>query len=609
MTAVVRSVQFSHINGGIGPATRGAMVPGDLLLAFQSADSGSNGVLFLGGGWTPLASFPGGTWPGSSNITWAGTKIWSRVAVTGEATSYTAQHGPVADGMVTIVAVAAARTDNIIIQFGVNGLAVAPTATPATPTGLQLRYAAGVPNPPGGPVTWRLPANYTPLAEEQGDDTWTTIALMSAPIVSTSPVGSAGFAPDPLIAAVHGITVLIASTETPVPEPPVYPPFTPGKGSSQFRYLFRNLLTRAYLGDLDLEDVTFDARIGQPGALQATIPVPSRKVADQIAEIIPRDESRLDIGPGVISCEIYRSGDCWGEYWITGAQPRRSRGDTPVIHMRGSTLDAYLLHVELQTLRGYASQDQIVIARDLLNHMMGQPYANIGLTLESGTSGVLRDRLYDADQSTYGQLLQDLGEVENGFEWAIRMRVVDGVLQRRWEWGYPTLGQQDPPLHVFVDSPGGGDILDWAEDIDALRGATRWRARGGTSGSDASTAGSPLISSVHEATAHLAAGWPRIDRTINRSSVTVQQTLEDWAAYWAVTAPGALRVDSLTVALPAEPSFTPNSLGDTARIYLDNEWHTGGWRTRRIIGMRVKPPSKDDGLEEAQLILEGREAT
>lgn len=607
MTAVVRNAKVTHIDGGgIGLAVRGDAKVGDLLVAFASADSGGLGIVTLAGGWSPLATFAGGPWAGGSNGLWAGTKVWAREVASGEPTSYTVTFGPVADGMVTIAVIAGGRADNIVITTGFNGSSSAPAATPATASGVQLRYAAGVPNPPGASVSWEPSSGFTELIDGQGD-AWTAVTLASAAVSSTAALPAAYLGPSPVLTAVHAITVIISSTETPTPEPPSYPPFTPGKGSSRYRFVFRRLLDRTYLGDLDLTAVTFDARIGQPGSFQATIPIPSRTVGEQVADIIPRDETDLSIGPGVISCEVYREGTCWGEYWITGAQPRRQRGDTPVIALRGSTLEAYLLHVELQELVGFAATDQIAIARGLLNHMMSQDHANIGLVLQAGSSGVLRDRIYEADESTYGQRLQELGEVDDGFEWAIRMRLVAGALQRSWEWGYPTLGQQTPVLHTFVDSPGGGDILDWSEDIDALRGATRWRARGGTASTDASSSGSPLISSVYEATAHLGAGWPRLDKTINKSSVTVQATLEEWAAYWAATAPGALRVDSLTVALPAAPTFTPNSLGDAARIYLNNEWHTGGWRTRRIIGMQVTPPSKDDGLEEAQLILEGRD--
>jgi hypothetical protein len=175
-------------------------------------------------------------------------------------------------------------------------------------------------------------------------------------------------------------------------------------------------------------------------------------------------------------------------------------------------------------------------------------------------------------------------------------------------YGYPTLGSADV-AHVFVDSPGGGDILDWEEDLDALRGGTVWRARGGidpTAAADASTTSTPLMSAPHEAAAHLAAGWPRIDRTLNYNSIIDQGLLDDYAAYWAAVAGGALRVDSATVALGAQPSFTPNNLGDKARLFFNNAWHLPHSRVRRIIGVTVTPFSRDE-REEMQLIFEGLE--
>lgn len=603
MTAVSRSVVASPVHGPSGTVSRGEARPGDILLAFQNGDSGGHAALGLTGGWALLDEHPGGAWPGSNSGTWAGVKVWIRECASDEPADYTATQGAVTAGVVTVMAIAAGVADSIVIVRSSG--TTAPSASPPSGSGLEIRYAAGVPSPPGAEVSWTVPSGYVELSDAQSG-VWTSAVLATRASVSSLPVEDVFLAPSQSVASA-AFTVLIASAEVPVPEPPTYPPFTPGVGNSRYRFVFRRLLSREYLGDLDLKDVAFDARIGQAGSLSATIPIPRRDVGDLVAAIIPRTDTELSIGPGVISCEIYRSGQCWGEYWITGAQPRRSRRGTPAIALRGSTLEAYLAHVELQNDLFFSAQDQIDIARSLLNHLMLQPYANIGLALQPGTSGVARDRNYNADESTYGARLQELGEVENGFEWNIRMALVSGALQRTWAWGYPILGQQDPPLHTFVDSVGGGDILDWQEDIDALRGGTRWRARGASANTDASSSSRPLMSTVHEASAHLLAGWPRLDRTINKSTVTQQQTLEDWAAYWAATAPGALRVDSLTVALGETPTFTPASLGDTAKIWLENEWHTGSWRTRRIIGMQITPTSKDDGIEDAHLILEGRE--
>jgi hypothetical protein len=67
-------------------------------------------------------------------------------------------------------------------------------------------------------------------------------------------------------------------------------------------------------------------------------------------------------------------------------------------------------------------------------------------------------------------------------------------------------------------------------------------------------------------------------------------------------------VDQITVALGKQPTFTPNSLGDTARIFLHNDWHGQQSRLRRIIGISITPPSREGGKEVAQLTFEGIEA-
>jgi len=600
----VRSVSTTTVGNPGGTATRGAAQPGDVLLAFQSADSGGNGALHLTGDWLLLDVYPGGPWPGSVSGSWAGCIVWKRICEPGEPTGYFTSQGNVADGVITIIAVAGAVPDDVRVSISAG--TTAPSITPDHPSGLEIRYATGVPSPPGGPVSWTVPSGWTGRADVQAD-AWTTAVLATRSFASTAPVGEVELSPSSNLAAC-AITIVLESVQAPSPPaPPVVQPYAPGRGSSLYRYVFTRLLDRAYLGDLDLVGVSFDKRILQPGAFSATIPIPTRRIGDQVAEIIPRSEGVIDRGPGVITCQVFREGEPWGEYWITSAHPSRSRRGTPAISLRGSTLDAYLARVEIQEDIPFAA-DQIDIARNLLNSAMGKAGANISLSLQEGSSGVIRERTYlESEGGTYGGRLVELAQVDDGFEWMINLELIDGVLVRRWAWGYPKLGATGTE-HLFTDGRSGGDILDWDEDIDALRGATRWRARGSSISTDASTTSEPLVSTAHEATAHLAAGWPRIDRTLNYSTASEAQTLEDYAAFWAATAPGALRVDQATVTFGRNPSFTPNHLGDSARFYHDNEWHRSTWKTRRIIGIGITPTSRASGKEEARLVLEGQEA-
>lgn len=576
---------------------------GDLLVAVYFGDLGLSGV--ASSGWTASGSRADGD---------QSCRVLRRAATGGESSSYTFGQPINADGTLHLICVKDANTASAPnVQFAVNSAetVITPSVTPASSSTLEIRAGGLSPFPDA--LTLSAPSGYTMRGTVAAPGGFMTSAIATRQINSSTATGlkSFAFAPTGVRFGI-GVTISIAAAdEGPAPEPP--PPFTPGRGTSLYRYVLRDW-GGTYLDDLELSGVHFDKRILQSGTFSANIPIPNRTIAERVARVIPRDQTGtggitdLSIGPGVITCEIYRDGDPWGEYWITATKTSRSRGSSPEIQLRGSTMDAYMLHVEIQELLEYTGEDQIDIARALISHMQGQPHANLNLILQSGTSGQLRDHTYQPDEATYGQRLLELAQLQGGFEWTIN-HALGASLERHWVWGYPTLGSAEV-AHVFVDSPGGGDILEWDEEADALRGATSWRARGGTDpaqAADASTSSTSLISAPHEATAYLAAGWPRLDRTLNYSSVIVQQTLEDYASYWAAAAPGALRVDSVTVALGAEPSFTPNSLGDRARLFFNNEWHLPHSRVRRIIGVGITPTSKQSGKEEAQLIFEGLE--
>jgi hypothetical protein len=608
MTAWIRSVVASAISGPSGTVSRGAARPGDILVAFQSADTGGLGSLFLEPDWLFLTGRSGGAWVGSMTGFWAGAIAWKRICEVGEPETYEVYQGPVASGTVTIVAIADGDPDTVQIldRSGTN----TPAVTPQMASGVQLRYVTGVPDSAAS-ASWAIPTGYTSRATAQADQ-YTAAVLASRSVVSTATLEQVRLTPSPSLTAV-AFTVVVSSTVSAPPAPPVVQPYAPGNGGATWRYEFFRFLDRTPLGNLDLTGVTFDARLLQPGQLGATIPIPNRKVADRVAEIIPReavndpDSYPLDRGPGVISCQILREGVPQGEYWITGTRLTRSRRSTLGIQLRGATLDAYLNTVEIEDDLNY-SGDQVEIARSLLTHLSALPNANISLDLEAGTSGVSREVNYlESEGGTYGRRLLELAQLDDGFEWQIRLELVDGALVRRWVWGRP-LGQSDPVQHVWADGLSNGDVLEFTEEADVLRGFTRVRARGTSISTDASTSSVPLLSSAHEATAHLAAGFPRTSRTLNLSTQTDLPTLEEYAAYWVARAGGVLRVDMATVTFGKVVTFSPNNLGDVGRFYLHNQWHRGVWRRRRIIGVGITPISKQSGKEEARLVLEGQEA-
>ncbi|MFC3980160.1 hypothetical protein [Streptosporangium jomthongense] len=405
---------------------------------------------------------------------------------------------------------------------------------------------------------------------------------------------------------------LVVQPGATVPSTPPVPAFTPGRGSALYRYTAHDFLTGEYRDDLYPQGVTYDKRISEAGAFSGTLPVPNRRVAQAVRRVIPLTRSDLTTGPGRIEIRIWRDGVLAGRYWLHGARVARGRDGKVSVHLRASTLDSYFFSVRVRTSLSY-SGNQITNARALLTHAQAQPGANIGLQLQGGTGGGSRALEVKPDSGTsYGRILQEYARTSDGFEYTLIEEVGPDGVTSTWVWGAPKIVSDT--VHVFTESPHGGEIDQWSIDIDALRGGTDWDVRGGTPEGDATEDRAPVYSTT-KTTAHRAAGWPRIDHLVDHpTQSTDTSTLNAYADYWADRAGGAVWVRSVTVILGRHSSLNMNSLGDLARQVMTNVWHervdggAGYDASERIIGIAVTPAEKGVGKDIVQLILES-EAT
>lgn len=492
-----------------------------------------------------------------------------------------------------------------------------PTVAPAAPSHLEVRIAASWTNTlPGSPTaTLAAPAGYQ--MRRQAHAGQSLAGLATRQINSSTGSGAKLFTVAPADTGLGpiGVTISFASADQePTPDP--VPPLLPGVGDALYVYEFRELLSGDLIDHFALRQVSFEHRINRgnisPGQFSAELPITSPDIARLAHQVVPRDRTDLTRGAGVITCDVYRAGDPWGTYWINGSYVGQQRRQVPILQLRGATLDDYLMCPEIQDDLPFEGVDQIEIARALLEYMAGDPRADIRLILQAGESGTVRDRLYkSSEQGNIGQRLQELSEVINGFEWNILTTLGSGGLEHHWRWAAPNLGDPDAN-HYFSKSYEGGDILDWSIEVTPKRGGNRWRARGDTPESDASVEAVPLMSTVHEATAHLAAGHPRMDRTLDRAGVKDVETLEEYATSWAARN-AVPRVFKATVLLGENPTISPATLGDHATFSMTNEWFyqvdTGpGYHERhRTIGMRITPVGRENGRDEAELFIEETE--
>ena len=160
--------------------------------------------------------------------------------------------------------------------------------------------------------------------------------------------------------------------------------------------------------------------------------------------------------------------------------------------------------------------------------------------------------------------------------------------------------------HVFARP---GKILRYRYLLDATGAATSWQARGDTINTEVDQESEPLMSGVYAADELLAAGWPRLDSTIDRSSVILTSTLEEYARWYRDNRSGVVRIPEITVTLDERSRFNPNQLGDWARFTIVDAWHplkgdgTPSYSPRlRIVGCEIVPVDRDTGKEECRLI-------
>ncbi len=364
-----------------------------------------------------------------------------------------------------------------------------------------------------------------------------------------------------------------------------------------YRYRACDLLTDRHIADLDLSGVSFSRRIGEPGTFQATITISNPEEAERAALVVPRFPEDLSTGPGRTVIHVYRTGVIWGSYLLTAATVSSEGRSNTTISLTGSSLEEYLNWVQIRTsIDPYVGVDQIQIMRDLISRMQANNIYDIGLTVQAGSSGVVRTQTYRrTDAASYGQRIGELADMDDGFEWLIRtVAQPNGTRTRELVWGYPILGD-DGADHIF-QMPG--DVTSITESIDATRGATAWQVRGEAVNDDVTDESVPLLSDVAYADAHLDAGWPGIDQSADYSTVRIKDTLDAYARWHANHLSGALRHVQATVWMDADSTFSPNNLGDRARLMVVNDWwpivsnRASFAKSWRVIGVDVSPPER-----------------
>lgn len=361
-----------------------------------------------------------------------------------------------------------------------------------------------------------------------------------------------------------------------------------------YRYLLCDLLTDEPITDLPLSGVSFERRISRVGALSGNLTATNRTLVEK---------ARLAHAyAGRAALWAYRGDQVWwgGVLWAAPAT-QAERGGVE-LSLSAATFDSYAHHRTLHTDKGYVNTDQGVIIPSLWRDLQADPSGNIGVVAEDQPTGTLRDRTYYGhEQSKYGELIENLGDVEGGAEHTIDTYLDESGARVKRLRVANRLGANTPTAVFQRAAKGGGRVLEWADSADATDAGTAFQVRGASVQGNVGAENTPLLSGVHYDTERLAAGWPLLDVTEDRSDVAELDTLVGYARALREGRGGQVRTQGYRVQV-GDTGWTPNRIGDPVRIRLRDLWHTETTdETLRPVGCKVTPSEK--GQPEAIELL------
>lgn len=331
-------------------------------------------------------------------------------------------------------------------------------------------------------------------------------------------------------------------------------------------YLVADLRTSTIIGDLPLTGVRMSKVLNGSGQMQATLNLGDPKV--QVLSIYDLTAPVRRVIYAVRDNRPWWGGIIWArDYDSDTKQVTVGLADfwsyfdhRKVLPILAAAPFAAKTYVARRTTV-YTQLDQNTIARNLVTLAQSHTAGNIGITFDTGLSGILRDRAYEGyDLIDTGEALRNLAEVISGPDVLFDVGEFDsaGKPRRLMRTGTPQLGQMGSDHRFDV----GGNCLSYKWSSGGGGMATRVFAEG--EGGDERAA----IIAGAEDTSLYTTGWPLVETDESFAGVTNYTTLQQHAD----TLLAALRLPVLTINLAVRPNLAPNlgeiGMGDDARLVI-----------------------------------------
>lgn len=325
-----------------------------------------------------------------------------------------------------------------------------------------------------------------------------------------------------------------------------------------WRWLAYDLVTDAYLRDLDVSGWQSTDELNGAGGFTATVKVPG----------------------DVEEAQSVRASTRCGRTAIVAL-----RGDVPVfdgiiwrrnyessvrsVTIAGRKLASFWDHFDIPAHLDFAATEQADIWRSLLAGVaLNFPNGDIGVAVDATTTGIVRDRVYEPwEAKKYGEAMQQLAAVDGGFDWDIRVESDGLTLTRQARLWYPRRGRPITTTGLQFRTGSTAKLFGVTEDATGM--AARVTGFGAGEGID-------TLTSVRQTTELTAAGYPGYAKSLSLRDVKTQAPLDE---HTQAELSRAQRIDADGFVVTLDPTHPDQvwgswDLGDDCTLVIeDDPWY------------------------------------
>lgn len=362
---------------------------------------------------------------------------------------------------------------------------------------------------------------------------------------------------------------------------------------ARYTYRFYNVLSKEYIGELEMHNVTFNRPVRGTGSFSGSVVVEPRNV-DLVRScldfrlalmVVYKDD--VPFWPGFVTKRTWKSKDSTID---VDAAKARSILNTAMLRPQFGYDEAFNLTL-LDTPYSWTLVEQTRIVREIVQFATagepGMPQIRLNNT---DTTPIQRDYHTTGMAFKYaGEVMDTISSRSNGFDWDVEVRESfdgEGVELYLATW-YPERNTGVNTLYLEFDPQGDGNIIDFG---DIEESAEQYSSRVYATGEG--TPPSQPVAVDTDPQAQLGYQLLR-ERMTNYSSVVEIATLASHAR--AERAALGVPVDILNLRIKPELLTTAFDSGDRARLKIKDLWLDMDLPRVRIVDTSIAPFDRGQG--------------